>query len=246
MIGLRSLVFNFVFYGFTTALALLMLPALVLPRGAYTVIARLWATIVDRLLVAIVGVRIEVRGAERLRGARLIACKHQSAWETIALNRLLADPCFVLKRELTWIPVFGWYLLKTRQVVVDRSGGARALKAMLRDARAAVAAGRQVVIFPEGTRVEPGLTRPYQAGVVALYRHLGVPVVPVAVNSGLAWGRRAFVKLPRLIVLSVLEPIPPGLGRRDFTARLQAAIETEARALEGEAISSSHARSDES
>ena len=244
MIVLRSLVFNLAFYGVTVVLALLMLPALALPRGVYTIMTRRWARIVDALLVAIVGARIEVRGAGRLQGPCLIACKHQSAWETIALNRLLADPCLVLKRELTWIPVFGWYLLKTRQVVVDRGGGARALKAMLRDARAAVAAGRQVVIFPEGTRVKPGATRPYQAGVAALYRHLGVPVVPVAVNSGLAWARRAFVKHPRLMVLSVLEPIPPGLGRRDFTARLQAAIETEARALEGEAISASHARSD--
>jgi 1-acyl-sn-glycerol-3-phosphate acyltransferase len=233
----RSLLFNLGFYGVTTLLALLLFPALLLPRHVFLRIVRLWARAVDGLLVHVVGARIEVRGAERLQGPCLVACKHQSAWETIALNRIIADPCFVLKRELTWIPFFGWYLIKTGQVAVNRSAGPRALKAMLRDAKKAVEDGRQLVIFPEGTRVPPGESRPYHPGVAALYGHLAVPVVPVAVNSGLTWGRRAFLKRPRRVILSVLAPIPPGLDRSTFMSRLQTAIENETRALEAEALS---------
>jgi 1-acyl-sn-glycerol-3-phosphate acyltransferase len=236
MTWLRSLAFNIGYLGFTALFAIFLIPSLLLPRRVLTRAGRVWARVVNALLESVIGATIEVRGRERLpRGACVVACKHQSAWETIALNGLLADPCFVLKRELTWIPLFGWYLLKRRLVVVDRRGGARALNAMLRDARAAVDAGRQIVIFPEGTRVAPGTTRPYQPGVAALYRHLGVPVVPVALNSGLVWGRRSFVKRPGRIILGVLAAIPPGLDRAEFAARLEHAIETETRTLEAEA-----------
>ncbi len=238
----RSLLFNLGFFGVTTLLALLLFPALLLPRHIFLRTVRLWARAVDGLLVHVVGASIEVRGAERLQGPCLVACKHQSAWETIALNRIIADPCFVLKRELTWIPFFGWYLLKTGQVAVNRSAGPRALKAMLHDAAKAVERGRQLVIFPEGTRVPPGESRPYHPGVAALYRHLDVPVVPVAVNSGLTWGRRAFLKQPRRVILSVRESIPPGLDRSAFMSRLQNAIEGESRALEAEALSSERDR----
>lgn len=236
MTWLRALAFNLGYLGFTALFALALLPALLLPRGVLGWAGRVWARVVNALLASVIGAEIEIRGRERLPSACVVACKHQSAWETIALNGLLADPCFVLKRELTWIPVFGWYLRKRRDVAVDRGGGARALNAMLRDARAAVAAGRQLVIFPEGTRVAPGTTRPYQPGVAALYRHLGVPVVPVALNSGLVWGRRSFMKRPGRIILAVLEPIAPGLDRAAFTARLERAIESETRALEAEAL----------
>ncbi|MDP6952783.1 MAG: lysophospholipid acyltransferase family protein [Alphaproteobacteria bacterium] len=234
---LRSLLFNIGFYGVTTLLALLLFPALLLPRHIFLRTVRLWAWAVDGLLVNVIGADIEVRGADRLQSPCLVACKHQSAWETIALNRIIADPCFVLKRELTWIPFFGWYLLKTGQVAVNRAAGPRALKAMLQDAAEAVAGGRQLVIFPEGTRVPPGESRPYHPGVAALYSHLDVPVVPVAVNSGLTWGRRAFLKRPRRVILSALEPIPPGLDRSTFMRRLQNAIEEEARTLEAEVLS---------
>lgn len=238
----RSLLFNIGFYGVTSLLAVLLFPALLLPRHIFLRTVRLWAWSVDSLLVNVIGASIEVRGAERLQGPCLVACKHQSAWETIALNRIISDPCFVLKRELTWIPFFGWYLLKTGQVAVNRSAGSRALKAMLNDAKKAVESGRQLVIFPEGTRVPPGESRPYHTGVVALYRHLEVPVVPVAVNSGLIWGRRAFLKRPRKVILSVLEPIPPGLDRSAFMSRLQNVIESETRSLEAEALSSERDR----
>ena len=239
---IRSLLFNLSFFGLTILLALLLFPALLLPRQIFLRTVRFWAWAVDHLLCHVVGANIEVRGAARLRGPCLVACKHQSAWETIALNRIIADPCFILKRELTWIPFFGWYLVKTGQVAVDRATGPRALKAMLHDVEAAVAGGRQPVIFPEGTRVPPGESQPYHPGVAALYRHLGVPVVPVAVNSGLTWGRRAFLKRSRRLILSALEPIPPGLDRTAFMSRLEAVIEGETRALEEEALSAERDR----
>lgn len=139
-----------------------------------------------------------------------------------------------MKRELLNIPVYGWYCRHTRQIPIDRGAGASALKNMLYSAAAARDLNRHIIIFPEGTRVAPGQTGSYLPGAAALYRHLDIPVVPVAVNSGLFWGRNAFRKRPGTIVLEYLEPIPPGLDRKAFHARLQAEIETATRRLEQE------------
>jgi 1-acyl-sn-glycerol-3-phosphate acyltransferase len=236
MSWLRALAFNMAFFGSTALLGLLGLPFLLAPRRAVMAFGRFWARLVLALLRAIVRLDGEIRGIEHLpRGACLIAMKHQSAWDTLILPLVLGDPAVVIKQELLWVPFYGWYAARAGSIAIDRRGGAGALRRMLAAARDAAAAGRPIVIFPEGTRTAPGQTLSYQPGVAALYQALAVPLVPAAVNSGLYWGRRSFVKRPGRIVLSFLEPIPPGLPRREIMAELEARIETATAALEKEA-----------
>jgi 1-acyl-sn-glycerol-3-phosphate acyltransferase len=237
MSWLRALAFNIAFFGSTALLGLLGLPFLLAPRRAVMAFGRFWARSVLAFLRAIVGLDGEIRGIEHLpQGACLIAMKHQSAWDTLILPLVLGDPAVVIKQELLWVPFYGWYASRAGSIAIDRRGGAGALRRMLATARDAAAAGRPIVIFPEGTRTAPGQTLTYQPGVAALYQALAVPLVPAAVNSGLYWGRRSFVKRPGRIVLSFLEPIPPGLPRREIMAELEARIETATTALEREAV----------
>jgi 1-acyl-sn-glycerol-3-phosphate acyltransferase len=237
MIFIRSLLFNVAFYLWTSVMFLLSLPALLLPAGAVWALGRVWVCGTMLLLRIFVGLTHEVRGlAHRLPGAALYAVKHQSAWDTLVFALLLDRPAIVLKQELLNLPLFGWYMRKCRMIPVDRKGRATALKRMAADARDRAAAGRPILIFPEGTRVAPGQRRPYQPGAAALYGALGLPVVPVALNSGLFWGRRSFHKLPGRIVVEFLPAIAPGLDRRIFMAELEAAIETAADRLAGIAI----------
>ena len=221
MLALRSLLFNLLFFAWTTILCLMGLPLLALPRGIVVFFARVWATGIAAFLATIVGTRHEVRGIAPSGRPVIYAFKHQSAWETVLLPILVPDPATVLKCELLFVPIFGWYLLKTGQLPIDRGGGGKALKALLRAARARVAEGRSIVIFPEGTRMPPGQHRPYQPGVAALYGQLGLPVIPVALNSGLFWARRGFLKRPGRIAVEFLPPIEPGLSRYDFVAELE-------------------------
>jgi 1-acyl-sn-glycerol-3-phosphate acyltransferase len=186
----------------------------------------------------VLGLSFEIRGSEHLpRGAALYAVKHQSAWETMIFHRLLGDPAFVLKRELLSLPFIGWYMRKTGQVAIDRSAGVRALHRMVEGGRRAVADGRSLVLFPEGHRQPPGKTGRYHSGIAMLYQGLDVPVVPIALNSGLYWPRNAFLRRPGKIILRILPPIQPGLDRDSFMTRLQNEIETATRALEAEARS---------
>jgi 1-acyl-sn-glycerol-3-phosphate acyltransferase len=187
---------------------------------------RLWQRGVQRLLAVLAGLTYEVRGRERIPATPAIfAFKHQSAWETLVLLLVLKDPAIALKRELTQIPLFGWYLLRAGMIRIDRAGGARALRALVDDARAALARGCSIVIFPEGTRAPVGERNPYHPGVAALYRQLDCPVVPVALNSGLFWRRRGFIKRPGRIVVEFLPPIAPGLDRKAFMAELEQRLE---------------------
>jgi len=160
------------------------------------------------------------------KGPVIIAAKHQSSWETLAFTLLFDDIAIVLKRELLFIPVVGWAMARAGNIAVARGEGASALRGLLRQAKSVIAQRRSIVIFPEGTRVAPGDQKPYQIGTAALYRQLGVPVVPVALNSGLFWGRRKFVKRPGVITLEILPPIAPGLDRETFMATLRERIET--------------------
>ena len=232
MTAVRSLLFNAFFYGWTALCSIAGLPTLLGPRAGIYVLGRVWAHPILAALALTCGLKYRVRGRENLpEGAVLIAAKHQSAWDTIIFSVLLWDHSFVLKQELTRIPVFGWYLLRAGLIPVDRKGGAKALKDMVGAARANVADGRPIVIFPEGTRVAPEQQRPYHPGVAALYNQLDVPVVPVALNSGLFWRRNSFWKLPGTITLEFLPAIQPGLQRRAFLSRLENAIEGRSRAL---------------
>jgi len=178
------------------------------------------------LLKLTVGLDHEVRGLENLpKGSYILAPKHQSSWDTLVLNHLVRDPAVVLKRELTWIPVFGWYLSRAGNIVIDRKGGPSAVRKLVTQGRAVVAEGRPIVIFPEGTRGPVGGKLPYQPGVAALYAQLGVPLVPVALNSGRFWGRLTFTKRPGRITVEILPAIAPGLDRRRALAELERRVE---------------------
>jgi 1-acyl-sn-glycerol-3-phosphate acyltransferase len=238
----RALAFNLVFFVGTVVFGLAGLPFLLAPRRTAMRFGRFWAQAVLWALKVIVGLDGDIRGRENIPpGACLIAMKHQSMWDTLMLPPLLGDPAVVIKRELQFVPFYGWYATRAGSIFIDRKGGAGALRSLLAAAKRAVAVGRPVVIFPQGTRTAPGSPvseAPYQPGIAALYRELGVPLVPAAVNSGLYWGRRAFMKRPGRIAVQFLEPIPPGLPRREVMPMLEARIEAATAALEREAAAS--------
>ena len=172
------------------------------------------------------GTTVEFRGLEKIPpGALLVASKHQSLWETFALFTLFADPAYIMKRELMWIPFFGWYTWKAGMIPVDRGKGAQALADMNERARRELARDRQIIIFPEGTRRPPGAEPRYKYGIVHLYAETGVPCLPIALNSGLFWPRRSLRRYPGTIRVEVLDPIPPGLDKEEFFERLQQTIE---------------------
>jgi 1-acyl-sn-glycerol-3-phosphate acyltransferase len=218
----------------TIVLGVLFLPLLLAPRRWMMICGTSWSAGTLALLKWIVGLDHQVSGRHHLpAGPAIIAMKHQSAWDTFAGPVIFPDSAMVIKRELGWIPFYGWYALKAGMIGVDRSAGAKAMRRMLSAAERALATGRFILIFPEGTRTVPGADPTYQPGVAALYRHLGVPVVPVAVNSGVFWGRREFAKRPGTIIVDILPPIPPGLPKQAFMQTLENAIETASRRLLG-------------
>jgi len=225
---LRSALFLAWFLVITAILSLIFLPVLVGPRGATVWLARLWARWIFWGLKFFAGIGFEIRGTVP-QGAVLVASKHMSMWDTLALYLALYEPAIVLKRELLRIPFYGWFLAKAAAIAIDRSAGASALRKMSDSARKVLAAGRPILIFPEGTRKEPGTAPDYKPGVAGLYGMLEVACVPVALNSGVYW--TGFLKRPGTIVLEFLEPIPPGLKRDAFMAELQSRIETATDAL---------------
>ncbi len=234
MIVIRSLLFQVLLYAWTASITVLLTPMLFISRRAVMWGARLWIRVAFALARLVVGLRYEVRGREHIpQGAAIVAPKHQSMWDTMVFHLLLPNPSFVLKKELISIPFFGWHLKRAGSIPVDRKGGARALKHMAEATRRALADGQQVVIFPEGTRTTPGSTVPYQTGIGLLYG-LGAPVVPVALNSGLFWGRHTFLRKPGTIVVEFLPPLPQGLDRRAVIGELQARIEGACRTLTAE------------
>ncbi|TVR98423.1 MAG: 1-acyl-sn-glycerol-3-phosphate acyltransferase [Rhodospirillales bacterium] len=234
MVG--SVAFAIAFYGWTSALAVLYLPLLALPRPIMVRGVRLWVRGALWLARVLCGVRHRVVGRERVPpGAVVIAAKHQSAWDTLIFHHLLEDPVFAIKRELFAVPLFGWYLQKAGNIRIDRSSRVQALKSLVTGSSRSLAAGRQVVVFPEGTRVTPGTERPYQVGIAAVYRQCRAPVVPVALNSGLFWGRRQLRKRAGVITLEFLPPLPAGLDRDGVMDELRRRIETASERLRREA-----------
>lgn len=227
---LRSALFNLLFFAFTAVAGLVCLPLVPLldVPGRLALLAW-WAGRVLDLLRLTTGIRLRLTGAEHLptAGPALIASKHQSAFDTIVWLALLPRPAYVLKRTLLWIPLYGWYARAAGMIAIDRAARPAALRHLLRAGEAALAAGRQIVIFPEGTRTLPGERRAYQPGVAVLAERSGLPVIPVATDSGLYWGRRAFLKRPGTITVAVLPPIPPGPDRQTLLARVEATIEAE-------------------
>ena len=235
MLILRSAAFNVLFYSNLILHMIVALPTFALPRGAFMALARSWGRTSNLLLRVVAGISVEFRGLEKIPpGALIVAAKHQSVWETFTLVTLLSDPAYIVKRELMWIPVFGWYIWKSDMIPVDRAAHGGAIAGMLERARAELARGRQIIIFPEGTRTAPGAPPAYRQGIAHLYAATGVPCLPIALNSGLFWPRRRFLRYPGTIVLEVLDPIPPGLDKEAFAARLSNDIESAAARLVAE------------
>ncbi len=234
---IRATAFNLAFYAWTALLAVAGLPFLPFWDEARTrAYARFWERGIHRLLRWLVGLEHEVRGLHHLpAGPAILASKHQSAWETLAFHLIVPNLVVGLKRELLRIPLFGLYLRRAGSIAIERGSPQRAIRSLVEGAKRAVARGDHVLIFPEGTRRPPDAPPDYKPGVVALYRALGVPCVPVALNSGLFWGRRSWLKRPGRIVVEFLEPIPPGLDRTTFLRQLERRIEGATRRLVAEA-----------
>lgn len=227
MIIFRSVLFNVLFYLVLAVYLIAAMPTLLLPRGALVWMVRAWAKTNFWMLRVICNIRMELRGFERLpAGPLLVASKHQSLWETFALMTVFSDPAFILKRELMWIPFFGWCAKKAEMIPVDRGARSVALARMTEHAKIEIARDRQIIIFPEGTRRAPGAEPKYKYGVVHLYNELGVTCAPLALNSGLFWPRRSFRRYPGTITVELCEPIPPGLDKHAFFERLQNEVET--------------------
>jgi 1-acyl-sn-glycerol-3-phosphate acyltransferase len=225
-IFLRSLVFNVLFYLLLVVWMIIGIPTYIMPRWAIMSIARYWARSSIWLLRVTCNVKVEYRGVDKIpKGPLIVASKHQSMWETFALLQFFDQPLFILKRELKWIPLFGWYLMKANMIGIDRTAGGRSLLQMARRAGEAVRRGRQLIIFPEGTRTAVDAPPQYKTGVAQVYVDCGVICLPVALNSGLFWPRRTFMRYPGTLVVEFLDPLPPGLLRRDFIARVSTVIE---------------------
>lgn len=237
MIWLRSAIFNLLFYVNLIVLMLAGLPMMLFGRKAIFWLAKTWGRTSLFLLKVICGTSVEYRGTERIpHGAFIIAPKHQSIWETFALLDYAEDFSFILKRELTWIPFFGWYLIKAEQISINRSSGRAALAEAMEKSAAITAQGRQIFIFPEGTRRPPGAEPAYKFGVAHLYDACKVPCLPVALNAGMFWPRRTFLRRPGKILVEFLEPIGPGLGKDEFFLELQNRLENATNKLINESL----------
>ena len=232
MIKFRSAVLLVLFFLASAATCLIMLPLYAGPRRWVIAGIGVWARVVTWLAWAVCGIKTEVRGREHLpTGAALIAGKHQSMFDTCAPFAFLPDICYVLKKELVSIPLFGWYALKGGMIVVDREAGSTALRKLVADSQDRLRDTRQIMIFPEGTRTDPGDEAFYKPGIAALYRELNMPVVPMATNSGMHWPASTWIRTPGTIVFEFLPPIPPGLKRAQFMTELEQRLETASVAL---------------
>ena len=229
---LRSILYGLWYYGVTAVLSIAYVPLLILPRAILREGIRIWARLLIWGMRVIGGVRLEVRGIERLpKGAVLIAAKHQSMFDVVPAFAVMPDALFVMKRELLRIPLFGWHNLKHGTIVVDRAGAANAMRKLIADARGRFQQPRQLLIFPEGTRRAPGAPPAYKPGVAGMYRDLEVPCVPIATNTGVHISAQGVATSPGTVVYEILEPIPAGLKRADFMRLLEERIETASSAL---------------
>jgi 1-acyl-sn-glycerol-3-phosphate acyltransferase len=237
MLFLRSLTFHICFFVNLMVLMIIWLPGLMLHRRISLELGRAWGRSSLWLLDKICNLKVEYRGEENIQqSAIMVACKHQSTWETFVLPIKFQDFSFILKHELIWLPFFGWYLLAAEQVAIDRSKGGKLLPQITQKVKDLFANGRQLFIFPEGTRRPIGAPAEYKFGVAHIYRETNAPCLPVALNSGLFWPRRSFFVRPGTIVMEFLPMIPPGLELREFFTRLQNDMETATDRLIDEAI----------
>lgn len=218
----RSILFALIFYPATLFYVLAGIAGSLFGAGPMRAVVHAWADLHHVLTRYVLGVRAERIGSVP-DGEAIIAVKHQSMYETIEMLRLVNTPAVILKKELADIPLFGWLTRRYGVIPVDRAAGAKALRDMLKQARAASSAGRPIVIFPEGTRVPPGQTPPLQAGFSGIYRMIGLPVVTIAVDSGRIWGR-GLLKKQGIVRFLIGDVIPAGLSREEIEARVHAGI----------------------
>jgi 1-acyl-sn-glycerol-3-phosphate acyltransferase len=235
---IRSTVFNILFYANLIALMIGGLPTLFMGPQGIMKLARLWGQTSLWLLRTVVGLDVEYRGLDKIpSGGFMIAPKHQSIWETFALLPLFTDFSFILKKELTAIPLFGWYLKVGRQIAIDRSRRSSALNEATAGASREIFAGRQVFIFPEGTRRPAGAPAAYKFGVASIYGAINRPCLPIALNSGLFWPRRSFIRRPGKVLVQILDPIEPGMERTEFFELLKTRLEAATDQLMSESLS---------
>ena len=232
MIALRSLVFVAWLYLSLALFAVGMSPALLLPHRFALGVVKAWARFVLFGLRWIAGVRVEFRGLEhRPTGRALVACKHQGMLDIIIPFVVLEDPCIITKKELMILPFFGWFAWKTKMISVDRSAASKALRDMVKQSRERSAEGRQIWIFPEGTRAPVGAVPDYKPGVMAMYRDLELPCTPVATNAGVHWPAHGFRRYPGTVVYEFLPSIEADLKRAVFMGEVERRIETASNAL---------------
>jgi len=228
---IRSIIFVIFFYGSMAAIGIAMWPFVLADSSNVWRALRVWTRTTLWGLRWIVGATVSFEGLEHVpKGGALVAMKHQTTLDTMAPSLFLDHPVFIYKAELAGTPILGAYL-KKNQIAVDRGGYAKALKSIVRGAREAVARGHQVLIFPEGTRQEIGAAPDYKPGIAAMYKDLGIPVTPIALNTGLVWRPSGIMRSPGHVTIKILPPIPAGLPREEFMRELERVIETESEAL---------------
>lgn len=226
MTTLRSIIFIIWIYLTMALLAFICLPLIIFSRRAAVGAVRLWIKNTRLALRLICGVTTEIRGVENIPDGPLIwASKHQSMYDAFVPWLVLDHPAIIIKKELLWYPVFGWYAWRTDMIAIDRAGGSKTLLNMIEASRKRMKEGRQLLIFPEGTRQLPGATPKYRPGVFGLYHELDVPVVPVATNIGLCWPRHGVRRRAGTVVIEILPPIETGMKKTPFMERLENAIE---------------------
>lgn len=226
MIYIRTFIFYTLFYVMTSIGYFVFSPLLFLPRTVHMWVPFLWTKASCFLLRVICGIKEEIRGKENLpEGPFIIACKHQSAWETLSFNYIVPETCFVTKKELLNIPFFGWFLRANNMIPLDRGKGVSSMKNLIKDARLQLENGRYIMIFPEGTRTQPGERIPYKRGIQNLWSNLKVPVVPVALNSGLFWNAKSRLKKPGTIIVEFLPPLSKDHDPKTFMKDLEERIE---------------------
>ena len=238
MLFLRSLLFNIVGYS-TLAVGCIVTSVIGIFSRRATVL--MWTyfflPFLKCTLKWLAGITIEVRGKQYIqKGPAVYASKHESALETYIMSTFVKHLAFVLKKELTYIPIFGWAQAFYGMIAVDRSGGSAAMKGMLKSAQKRIAEGRSIIVFPEGTRVKPGTTSTYKPGLLFLAQNLHVPVVPVALNTGLFWAKKSFLRYSGKVIIEFMEPMPEGLDKKEFMSLLQSRIETKCKELNAETV----------
>lgn len=236
LIFIRQILFNVVFYGATILFCIILTPAMILPRNLFVKGLNTYFHSVHLIEKYVLGLDFEIRGAEHIpkSGAFLVAAKHYSAYETMKLHVLFNDPAIIMKKELSYIPLWGWLAMKARMIFIDRGSAATALRCMLEGAKRIEHEGRPLVIYPQGTRVSTTDTpaeKPYKRGLIKIYEATHQPILPLAMNSGLFWKKKAFFKYPGKVIFEFLPIIPTGLPAADVMEKLQIAIETKSSEL---------------